>query len=118
MASMLLVNALAKVPSDVGYRVYIRNQLKTARLESSIIPKLEELDYILLTKQIKIYKAETKRDLEEAYSDYNDDFTGSDQPKELFDNVLESISESKKTEKYLMSIMKHLLRIKGDLETR
>lgn len=118
MASMLLVNALAKVPSDVGYRVFIRNQLKTARLESSIIPKLKELDSSLLTKQIKIYKEETKRDLEEAYSDHNVDFTGLDQPKELFDNVLESISESKKTEKYLMSIMKHLLRIKGDLETR
>ncbi|KAI8877777.1 actin-binding FH2 [Backusella circina FSU 941] len=117
LANMILVNALTKVPDDIGYRVYMRDQLKTAGLESSIIPKLETLGSNLIMKQIETYKAATETNLE-AYSDHADEFPESDQPQELFENVLESISDSEKSEMYLVSIIKYLLKIKGDSETK
>ena len=116
---MILVNALTSIPSNVSYRFSIRNQFVAAGLQNHIIPKLEALDYHLLNLQIESYKDAADHDIEDAFGeDANQARTEYANPSQLFDKLLENISDSSKGTEHLLSMMKYLLWIKGSPEEK
>lgn len=115
---MILANALTKIPSDVNYRIYMRNQFNAAGLQSTIIPKLEELDFNLLSIQIDLFKELAENDMDDAFGEELSIDSEFAQPSELLNRALENISDSARGTEYLMSILKHFLWIKGDPETK
>jgi hypothetical protein len=115
---MILINALTSIPSDVNYRIYIRNQFVAAGMQTSLLPKLKALDYNLLNKQIESYLEAADNDMDEAFGEDISQFSELSQPSELFDQIIDNISDSARGTEYLISILKHLLWIKGDPETK
>lgn len=115
---MILVNALAKIPSDVNYRIYMRNQFNAAGLQSVIIPKLEELDFNLLNIQINLFKDAADADMDEAFGDDLSVETDFSPPSDLLNRALENISDSERGKEYFVSILRHFLWIKGDSDTK
>jgi hypothetical protein len=115
---MILINALTKIPSDVNYRIYMRNQFNAAGFQSSVLPKLEALDYDLLNFQIESYKELAEADMDEAFGEDMSQSSDFSQPSELFDRAVENISDTARGTEYFISVMKHLLWIKGDPQTK
>jgi hypothetical protein len=107
---MILVNALTKIPSDVNYRIYMRNQFNAAGLQTTILPKLKELDYNLLKM--------AENDMDDAFGEDISQSSDFSQPSELFERAIENISDSVRATEYFVSILKHLLWIKGDPQTK
>ena len=116
---MILVNALTSIPSNVNYRISIRNQFVAAGLQTHIIPKLVALDYHLLNLQIESFKEAADHDLEDAFGDDLNQLALEDSnPSQLFDKLLENISDSPKGTEHFLSMMKYLLWIKGSPEEK
>lgn len=115
---MLLINALVSIPSDINYRIYIRNQFAAAGLQSNLLPKLETLDHKLLDIQIESFKEATESDMGESFGEETVLYSEQIQPAELMEQVLENIADSTKGTEYLLSSLKYLLWIKGDPETK
>lgn len=115
---MILINALTKIPSDVNYRIYMRNQFNAAGLQSTILPRLEALDYGLLNIQIESYKELAENDMDDAFGEDISQSSDFSQPSELFDRAIENISDSTRGTEYFISVLKHLLWIKGDPQTK
>jgi hypothetical protein len=111
---MILVNALASIPSDINYRIYIRNQFAAAGMQSSLLPKLEILDHNLIDMQIEAFKDTAESDMEDAFGED----LSIESPSELLDLVMENLSDTTKGIEYLVSTLKHLLWIKGDPDTK
>lgn len=115
---MILVNAITKIPADVNYRIYMRNQFESSGFQSSVLPKLEALDYDLLLNQIESYKEMAENDIDEVFGEdlsQNSDYT---QPVELFEQALDNIADSARGTEYFLSIMKYFLWIKGEPEIK
>ncbi|RCH81886.1 hypothetical protein CU098_003762, partial [Rhizopus stolonifer] len=119
LSNMILINALTSIPSNINYRIYLRNQFIAAGLQTHLLPKLEALDYNLLNIQIESYKDAADTDMEDAFGDeiaqYSTEYA---QPSQLFDKLIENVSDTPKGTDYFFSIMKYLLWIKGDAETK
>jgi hypothetical protein len=115
---MILVNSLTTVPSDPKHRIYLRNHFSSAGFQSNILPKLEALDYNLLNMQIQAFKEAAENDLDVEFGDKITEYTDINQPMDLFNHLLENVADSSKSVDYLVSIMKCLLWIKGDPETK
>lgn len=115
---MILVNALTKIPSDVNYRIYMRNQFNATGLQSIILPKLESLDFNLLNIQISLFKELAEHDMEDAFGEELSSETEFAEPFELFERALANISDSPRGTEYFISILKYFLWIKGDAETK
>jgi hypothetical protein len=115
---MILINALTSVPSDVNYRIYMRNQFIAAGMQTSLLPKLKALEYNLLNKQIESYLVASDNDMDEAFGEDISQYSELSQPSELFDQVIDNISDSVRGTEYLLSVLKYLLWIKGDPETK
>ncbi|OBZ88766.1 Cytokinesis protein sepA, partial [Choanephora cucurbitarum] len=119
LSNMILVNALTSIPSNVNYRISIRNQFVAAGLQTHIIPKLVALDYHLLNLQIESFKEAADHDLEDAFGDDLNQLALEDSnPSQLFDKLLENISDSPKGTEHFLSMMKYLLWIKGSPEEK
>ena len=115
---MILINALTSIPSGVYDRIYMRNQFDAAGLQASLLPRLEAFNYNLLDIQIESYKEAVENDMEDAFGDELAQFDESKEPSELFDLFAENISDSRRGTEYLLSALKHLSWIKGDVETK
>lgn len=115
---MILVNAITKIPLNVNYRIYMRNQFEAFGFQSSILPKMKAIDYDLLNIQIEAFKEMCENDIDEAFGEDSSLSSDFSQPSELFERALDSISDSPRGTEYLLSIMKHLLWIKGDPQTK
>ena len=116
---MILVNALSTMPlDDVHQRIHLRNQLNAAGLQSRIMPKLAQLDYHWLNIQIDSYNIAAENDLDEAFGDEMSIYSDISQPTELFDLILESIADAPRAFEFLLTLLRNLLLIKGDPDTK
>lgn len=115
---MILINALTSIPSDMNYRIYIRNQFAAAGMQTSLIPKLQVLDHNLLNIQIEAFTDAADNDMDESFGEDVSTYSENSQPSELVDQVIENISDTAKGTEYFISILKHMLWIKGDPETK
>ncbi|RCH79058.1 hypothetical protein CU098_000032 [Rhizopus stolonifer] len=114
---MILVNALVKVPADVNDRIYIGNQFN-ASVFQSILPALKAFEFDLLDIQLDDYKDTIDSDMDEAFGEDISLYSDISQPSELFERVVESISESPRASEQLMTLLKYLLWIHGDSDTK
>ncbi|KAG1160361.1 hypothetical protein G6F37_004064 [Rhizopus arrhizus] len=117
LSNMILVNALIKIPGDVNDRVYMGNQFNASGLQS-IIPKLKKMEDDLLNIQIKDCIETLESDMDEAFSEDISLSSDVSQPSELFDRVVESVSQAPRASEQLMSVLKYLLWIHGDPDTK
>lgn len=115
---MILVNAITKIPVDVNYRIYMRNQFEASGFQSSILPKLEALDYDLLNNQIESYREMAENDMDEVFGEDLSQGSEFTQPTELFERALDNVADSPRGTEYFLSIMKYFLWIKGEPETK
>ncbi|KAI8989404.1 hypothetical protein BDB01DRAFT_848579 [Pilobolus umbonatus] len=118
LSAMILINTLTKIPSDVNYRIYMRNQLNASGMHTTVLPKLDRLNYDLLSIQIESYNEASENDLDEAFGEDISAYSQMSQPVTLFDRVIESISDAPRALEYYSSILKHLLWIRGDSDTK
>lgn len=114
---MILVNTLIKIPLDVNDRVYMGNQFNASGLQS-ILPKLKEFDDDLLNIQIHACKETLEADMDEAFSEDVSLCSDTSQPNELFDRVAESLADSPRASEQFLSVLKYLLWIHGDADTK
>ncbi|KAG1277955.1 hypothetical protein G6F65_008197 [Rhizopus arrhizus] len=117
LSNMILVNAVVKVPGDANDRIYMGNQFNASGIQS-ILPKLKALEHELLDIQIDAYKDTLDADMDEAFGEDLSLYSDISQPSELFERVIESISEAPRASEQFMSLLKHLLWIHGDSDTK
>lgn len=114
---MMLVNGLTQVPNDVNERIHLRNLLNASGI-ARILPKLEALDYHLLNHQIDIYKKAAEDDLDDTFGDELSMYSEISQPNELFELVLDGLSESPQAIEHLVSTLRSMLLIKGEPDVK
>ncbi|KAI8143924.1 hypothetical protein BJV82DRAFT_609883 [Fennellomyces sp. T-0311] len=114
LSNMILVNTLTKTLEEVHERIYLRNQLNAAGLQSRILAKLEQFDYHLLNIQVDAYKIAAENDYDEAFGDEFSLYSDISQPSELFDLIVDNLADSPRASESLMTILRNLLLIKGD----
>lgn len=114
---MILVNALIKIPADVNNRIYMENQFNASGIQS-ILPKLRTLEYDLLNIQIDTFKETLDADMDEAFGEDMSLASDVSQPQELFDRVIESISEAPRASEQFLYVLKYLLWIHGNPDTK
>lgn len=115
---MILINTLTKSPPDINYRIFLRNQLNASGMQTRTLPKLEALDYHFLNIQIDAYKLAAENDLEEAFGDELSMYSDVSQPAELFDILMEQLSDSPQAAEHLSSTFRSMLLVKGDPEAK
>ncbi|CEG81054.1 hypothetical protein RMATCC62417_15298 [Rhizopus microsporus] len=117
ISNMILVNALIKIPADVNNRIYMENQFNASGIQS-ILPKLRILEYDLLNIQIETFKETLDADMDEAFGEDMSLASDVSQPQELFDRVIESISEAPRASEQFLYVLKYLLWIHGNPDTK
>lgn len=96
----------------------MRNQFVAAGMQTFLLPKLKALEYNLLNKQIESYLDASENDMDEAFGEDISQCSEFSQPSELFDQLVDNISDSARGTEYFLSALKYLLWIKGDPETK
>jgi folylpolyglutamate synthase/dihydropteroate synthase len=114
---MMLVNVLTNVPSEVPDRIYLRNMLNASGM-TRILPKLEALDYHLLTVQINSYKNASENDLEEAFGDELSMYSEVSQPSELFELIMDNLADAPQAVEFLVATFRSMLLIKGEPDVK
>jgi hypothetical protein len=96
----------------------MRNQFEASGFQSSILPKMKAIDYDFLNIQIEFFKEMSENDIDEAFGEDLSQISDISQPSELFEIALDNISDSPRGTEYFLSMMKYLLWIKGDSQTK
>ncbi|KAI8096734.1 formin homology 2 domain-containing protein [Halteromyces radiatus] len=117
LSNMMLVNVLTNVPSEVTERIHFRNMLNASGM-ARILPKLEALDYHLLTIQINAYKNAAENDLEEAFGDELSMYSEVSQPSELFELIMDNLADAPQAVEYLVATFRSMLLIKGEPDSK
>ncbi|GAA5801079.1 hypothetical protein HPULCUR_006521 [Helicostylum pulchrum] len=114
---MLLINAVAYIPTEVNDRIYLRSQFKSSGLDR-IFTKLEKLDDTILYDQMDKYRRRAESDLDEAFGDEISLYSDISHPNELLDLILENLADAPEAIEFLLQTFRSMLLIKGDSDKK
>uniref|UniRef100_A0A5S6Q0C8 FH2 domain-containing protein n=1 Tax=Trichuris muris TaxID=70415 RepID=A0A5S6Q0C8_TRIMR len=115
-ASMQLVNAIVIISDDLDLRLHLSNAFMRAGL-ADLIEVLEASDSAGLKRQVKIFTEHRDADLEELYQQHENLRIEMDTPRKCYEMLERSFSNAPTAIPFL-SILQHLLLIRGDEQTK
>lgn len=107
---MQLINAIANMPDDFEYRIFLRNEFVRAGLQSLLETENQSVE---LQNQIKLFKAHKDEDFEEFSEKFDCIHTEFDDPKECFD-LIQNLIVDTPAESLFLAMLQHLLCIRDD----
>ncbi|KFD46814.1 hypothetical protein M513_12297, partial [Trichuris suis] len=115
-ACMQLVNAIVIISDDLDLRLHLSNDFMRAGL-ADLIEVLEASESEDLKLQVKIFTEHRDADLEDLYQQHENLRVEMDTPRKCYDMLERSLSNTPTALPFL-SILQHLLLVRGDEQTK